>query len=84
MIKLESKSSMIRFGNPNCLSLYFTLEKINFFCSYLKVEESKSDVLNDFLSHIFGVELGPELELKLGLFLHVLTQHFFVQLEPGG
>ena len=53
-------------------------------CSYLKIEEPKSDVLNDFLSHIFRVELGPELELQLGLFLHVLTQHFFVQLQPGG
>ena len=50
----------------------------------MKIEEPKSDVLNDFLSHIFRVELGPELELQLGLFLHVLTQHFFVQLQPGG
>ena len=50
---------------------------------YLEVEKSEGDVLNDFLGHVLRVELGPELELKLSLFLDVLAQNLLVQLEPG-
>ena len=50
----------------------------------LEVEKSEGDVLNDFLGHIFRIELGSKLELQLGLLLDVLAQDLLVQLEPGG
>jgi hypothetical protein len=51
--------------------------------SNLEIEESESDVLNDFFGDILGVELCPELELQLSFLLDVLTQNLLVQLEPG-
>ena len=43
--------------------------------SYLKVEESDGDVLDELLGDVFGVELGAELELQRRLLLHILTQN---------
>jgi hypothetical protein len=43
--------------------------------SYLQVEKAESDVLNQLLCNIFGIEFGTELELKWVFFLHILAHH---------
>ena len=43
--------------------------------SYLEVEESDGDVLDELLGHVLGVELGPKLELQRRLLLDILTQN---------
>ena len=43
--------------------------------SYLEVEESDGDVLDELLGHVLGVEFGAELELQWRLLLHVLAQN---------
>ena len=43
--------------------------------SYLEVEESDGDVLNELLGNVFRVKLGAELELQRRLLLHILTQN---------
>ena len=49
--------------------------------SYLEVEESDGDVLNELLGNVFRVELGAELELQRRLLLHILTQNLKSELN---
>jgi hypothetical protein len=42
---------------------------------HLKIEETKGDVLYEFLGNIFGVEFGAKFELEWRLLLHILAQH---------
>ena len=49
--------------------------------SYLEVEESDGDVLNELLGDVFGIELCAELELQRRLLLHILTQNLKSELN---
>ena len=49
--------------------------------SYLEVEESDGDVLNELLGNVFRVKLGAELELQRRLLLHILTQNLKSELN---
>ena len=40
--------------------------------SYLEVEESDGDVLNELFGNVLRVKLGAELELQRRLLLHIL------------
>lgn len=41
-----------------------------------------SNVLNDFLGDVFGIEFGAEFKLQSGVLLDILGEHLLVQLEP--
>lgn len=49
--------------------------------SYLEVEESDGDVLDELLGNVFRVKLGAELELQRRLLLHILTQNLKSELN---
>ena len=49
--------------------------------SYLEVEESDGDVLNELLGNVLRVKLGAELELQRRLFLYILTQNLESELN---
>jgi hypothetical protein len=43
--------------------------------NYLQIEETQSNILNQFLCNVFWVEFGTELELKWVLLLYILAHH---------
>lgn len=49
----------------------------------LQEEELLCDVLDEFLGHVFGVELGPEFKLDRVLLSDLLCGDLFIKFQPG-